>query len=75
MYNKFDIKKRSVIMKVKVNQDACIGCGACAAICDEVFELDDEGLSFAKDENVDESLMDSCKEAIEACPTGAIEEE
>ena len=75
MYNKFDIKKRSVIMKVKVNQDAYIGCGACAAICDEVFELDDEGLSFAKDENVDESLIDSCKEAIETCPTGAIEEE
>lgn len=62
-------------MKVKVNQDACIGCGACAAICDEVFELDDEGLSFAKEENVDESLTDSCREAIEACPTGAIEEE
>lgn len=37
-------------MKVKVNKDACIGCGACAAICDTVFELDDEGLSVAKKE-------------------------
>ena len=35
-------------MKVKVNQDACIGCGACTAIAEEVFELNDEGLSHAK---------------------------
>ena len=35
-------------MKVKVNKDACIGCGACAAICDEVFEINDEGLSEVK---------------------------
>ena len=32
-------------MKVKVNEDACIGCGACAAIAPEVFEINDEGLS------------------------------
>ena len=30
-------------MEVKVNRDACIGCGACAAICPDVFEIDDEG--------------------------------
>ena len=29
-------------MKVKVNKEACIGCGACAAICDAIFEIDDE---------------------------------
>lgn len=62
-------------MKVKVNQDACIGCGACAAICDEVFEIDDEGLSFVKTPTVDDEYKDSCVEAIESCPTGAIEEE
>ena len=26
-------------MKVKVNPDACVGCGACCAICDTVFEI------------------------------------
>ena len=35
-------------MKVKVNKDACIGCGACASICPDVFELNDEGLSEVK---------------------------
>lgn len=62
-------------MKVKVNEDACIGCGACAAICSEVFEINDEGLSSVKVDTVSEADTDSAKEAIESCPTGAIEEE
>lgn len=62
-------------MKVKVNEDACIGCGACAAICDEVFEINDEGISTVRVDEVSENDEDACKEAIESCPTGAIEEE
>ena len=62
-------------MKVKVNEDACIGCGACAAICDEVFEMNDEGLSEVVVDTVQEENEESVKEAIEYCPTGAIEEE
>lgn len=63
-------------MKVKVNQDACIGCGACTQICEDVFELDDEsGLSKAKVTEVSEENQQACKDAIDACPTGAIVEE
>ena len=62
-------------MKVKVNENACIGCGACAAICDNVFEINDEGLSSVVVDTVDEADIDNVKEAIESCPTGAIEEE
>ena len=70
-------------MKVKVNKDACIGCGACAAICDEVFEINDEGLSEVKVEensenkeefvSVKEELQDEVRDAADSCPTGAIE--
>lgn len=60
-------------MKVKVNKDACIGCGACAAICDEIFEINDEGLSDAKVEEVKEELQDEVRDAADSCPTGAIE--
>lgn len=60
-------------MKVKVNQDACIGCGACAAICDEVFEINDDGLSEAKVEEVKDELQDEVRDAADSCPTGAIE--
>ena len=60
-------------MKVKVNKEACIGCGACAAICDAVFEIDDEGLSIAKVEEVKEEDKQAVIDSVESCPTGAIE--
>lgn len=62
-------------MKVKVNRDSCIGCGACAAICDEVFEIDDEGLSVAKTEEVQDDKKQEVQDAADSCPTGAIEVE
>lgn len=62
-------------MKVKVNQDSCIGCGACASICEDVFEIGDSGLSEVKVKEVPADKEDACKEAIESCPTAAIVEE
>ncbi len=62
-------------MKVKVNRDSCIGCGACAAICDQVFEIDDEGLSTVKNAEVEESHKQEVQDAADSCPTGAIEVE
>lgn len=60
-------------MKINVNKEACIGCGACAAICDEVFELDDDGLSTAKVKEVPEKNEQEVRDAADACPTGAVE--
>ena len=62
-------------MKVKVNRDSCIGCGACAAICEDVFEIDDEGLSTAKTEDVEDDKKQEVQDAADSCPTGAIEVE
>ena len=62
-------------MKVKVNEDACISCGACAAICEDVFEINDEGVSSVKVDNVNEDKEQEVRDAIDACPTGAIVEE
>ena len=59
--------------KVKVNQDMCIGCGACAAIAPEVFDLNEERLSFAKVEEVPEGSKEDVQDAVEGCPTEAIE--
>lgn len=60
-------------MKVKVDKDSCIGCGACAAICPEIFDLDDDGLSEVKTEEVKNNNIDDVKDAVDSCPTGAIE--
>lgn len=62
-------------MKVKVNQDACIGCGACAAICEDVFKINDEGLSEVIKEEVKEDEEQSVRDAVDSCPTAAIEAE
>lgn len=69
--------KEEDTMKVKVNQDACIGCGACAAICDVVFKINDEGLStvIKGKEEVKEEMQQEVRDAADACPTGAIEVE
>jgi ferredoxin len=61
-------------MKIKVNQDACIGCGACMAIAEDLFEINDDGVSTVKVEEVPKDKEESAKEAIETCPTEAIAE-
>lgn len=58
-------------MKVKVIEDRCIGCGACEAICDKVFKVED--ISKVICENWDEVDEKELIEAIEGCPTSAIE--
>ena len=61
--------------KVKVDQDVCIGCGACNATCPAYFEMKEtaNGLK-AKETRTDVADADvkSVKEAAETCPTGAI---
>lgn len=62
-------------MKFKVNKDSCIGCGACQAICEDVFEITDDGYATAKDVEVtDEEVKEDAISAMEGCPTSAIEE-
>lgn len=60
-------------MKFKVDSDACIGCGACVSICDEVFDFSSDGYAVAKDEEVkDEEIIENATTAMEGCPTDAI---
>ena len=52
---------------VKVDQEACIGCGACTAVCTEGFEMKSDGKSHVKDPNA--GCID---DAIASCPVNAI---
>lgn len=58
---------------VQVDQELCIGCGACVNLCPEVFELQDDGKSRV-------IIKNGCKEcdyeiAVNSCPVGAIKVE
>ena len=60
-------------MKYVVN-DQCIGCGLCADTCPIVFQMTDEGVAKAIENEVPEEARESAAEAKDNCPVGAIEE-
>lgn len=60
-------------MKIEVIKENCIGCGACQAIAPSVFEITDEGVSEVKLDEIPEELEEATMDAIEGCPTSAIE--
>ena len=61
-------------MKYRVNEN-CIGCGQCVSLTDsKVFDFNDDGLAHCILEDIPADLEDIAKEAIEECPTEAIEE-
>ncbi len=59
-------------MKLEVDKDVCIGCGACQAICPEVFEIDDDGLAKVISDNVPKDKIEDATDAKEGCPVSAI---
>ena len=59
-------------MKAKVDEDLCIGCGACEDVCPDVFRLEDDGLSHVITENPSEELYECIRDASDGCPTSAI---
>ena len=49
----------------------CTGCGDCADICPEVFEVADDVATVIADP-VPEEFEDACQEAADECPVEAI---
>lgn len=56
-------------MKIKIDEEKCIGCGSCVAVCADCFEMDDNNKARLKD-NCD---MKCIQEAIDICPVQVIE--
>ncbi len=57
-------------MEVKVDKDACVGCGLCASMAPEVFEMEDDGKAGYTGNVAGNEA--AAKEAAEACPVSAI---
>lgn len=58
-------------VKTPYVNETCIGCGACVAICGDVFDLDDEWKAFAI-EWMNSFNSEGIDDAIGACPVNAI---
>lgn len=59
-------------MKVHVDETLCIGCGVCANLSPEVFEMDDSGKAKVISEGVPEASKECTEMAIGQCPVSAI---
>ena len=57
--------------KITIDREKCIGCGACAAVCDN-FELK-QGKAYVKKDVVDEEGCN--KDAADGCPVQCIKME
>lgn len=53
---------------IKVDQETCIGCGTCAALCPDTFKLNDNG----KSEVISQTNLECAKNAAASCPVQAI---
>ncbi len=71
-YNRFEYRQRwrcTIVAKVTVDVDACIGCGVCESLCGEVFQMNDEGKA---DVLVAETDAPCAEDAANSCPVNAI---
>jgi len=57
------------MVKIRVDQEKCIGCGACVSICPSGFKMV-EGKAVEKNKEVKKLTCE--KDAAESCPVGAI---
>lgn len=61
-------------MKMEVDQDLCISCGACVDTCPEVFDWNDDEKAHVLVDEIPSDYADQAQEAMESCPTDAISE-
>ena len=59
-------------MKVTIDEETCIGWGACETACPEVFYMEDEKAKIKEDVNLDD-YVDGIKEGAENCPVECIQ--
>jgi len=58
-------------MKVIIDEEACIGCGACEAVCPEVFEMVDDKAKVIEGADL-EANAETIQEAVDSCPVECI---
>lgn len=58
-------------MKAKVDSGKCDGTGVCEQMCPSVFKVNGDTAEVMVDD-VPSDAEDTCRQAMQGCPTGAI---
>ena len=56
-------------MKITIDKEKCIGCGACVSICPESFEMSGDK-AIVKKKTIKKATCE--QDAADSCPTAAI---
>lgn len=59
-------------MKVKVDEDLCLGCGICEGLAPDVFSLANEPFAEVLVDVVPAEMEDDVRQSAEECPEEAI---
>ncbi len=60
-------------MRALIDQESCVGCGLCADICPDAFDLGFHGKAEEHADLILPAFEDRCREAAESCPVEAIQ--
>lgn len=60
-------------MKATVDKSLCIGCGLCAEVCPQVFEMNEDDKAQVKANPVPPKAEEDCRQAADQCPGSAIQ--
>lgn len=57
--------------EIRIDEEACTGCGKCVNICPQIFVLEDD-VAVIIDRDDRHQFKKLCKKAADACSLGAI---
>ena len=59
-------------MRIRVDENKCVGVALCENRLPQLFEVSDDGFVVASPDDVPAELLDEVRQAVDRCPSGAL---